>query len=572
VLEKISRLTGENKGHLPALFQRQSENYWDLQWSSVKLVEKQDIEEATSLLPERAMDEPVRVFHSFGALVRKKWNVEMDARGLLYAPTHQLAQTALAAGKARKTINRPKEPGQKCRLCAEFEALHKLPYESDISAHEYKNHIDVFWKTFADAWGIETDFDDGEKLCALCLTKRISYRILKDKKAHILHACFDDAESFPSTTEMALYEEFNRRGITDKRQKQQRAQHIHDNEAGNEIENPDRYYAILVMDGDHMGKLINGETIGSTWGSAMHPEMNRRLQKSSFEAIYRETWAPILKGNCKRLITPAIHAAISESLGDFSIRGVSEIVNRHGGRLIYAGGDDVCAVMPVSTVVKAAMEISRYYNAEFKLVTSEGPLSVKGKWKPSPGKLSISLGRNEENNEDRISISAGILVCHHKEALSQMITRAHILLENQAKEIAGRNACAIELRKRSGGSRYFVRRWSDSKAWDSFEQVGRWIKDKNKSKVSKSFAYRLEQFRDGVAAILREENHRELMRKFVAAQLERSGLKTSKGQKMVLAAGITEIILDQDENQNLIFRPEGLIVAAFIADTESEVQ
>lgn len=45
-------------------------------------------------------------------------------------------------------------------------------------------------------------------MCALCLTKRIAYRILKEDKAHILQACFDDAESFPSTTEMALYNEF----------------------------------------------------------------------------------------------------------------------------------------------------------------------------------------------------------------------------------------------------------------------------------------------------------------------------------------------------------------------------
>lgn len=104
------------------------------------------------------------------------------------------------------------------------------------------------------------------------------------------------------------------------------------------MDNRDRYYAILVMDGDRMGRLINGETMGATWASAMHPEMRERLEKPSFDSVYRKTWAPFLKSGRKRLITPAIHAAISEALGDFSIYGVSKIVEEHDGRLIYAGG------------------------------------------------------------------------------------------------------------------------------------------------------------------------------------------------------------------------------------------
>lgn len=153
-----------------------------------------------------------------------------------------------------------------------------------------------------------------------------------------------------------------------------------------------------------------------------------------------------------------------------------------------------------------------------------------------------------------------------------MIARAHSLLEQRAKEAAGRNACAVELRKRSGGSRYFVRKWSDDAAWEAFGQIGQWIKAKSKQQVSTSLVYRLEQFRDGVDAILGVENHMDLMRKFVTAQIQRSGIKITKGYEAVLAAGLTDIILEPGESSHPIFRPEGLIVAAFIADTESEVQ
>jgi len=153
-----------------------------------------------------------------------------------------------------------------------------------------------------------------------------------------------------------------------------------------------------------------------------------------------------------------------------------------------------------------------------------------------------------------------------------MIARAHELLEHRAKEMAGRNACAVELRKRSGGSRYFVRKWNDDDAWKAFDNIGQWIKVKNKQKVSTSLIYRLERFSDGVHAIIREENRKELLCKFVAKQLERSGIKTPKGKELELAEKITELVLDTDESGNPAFRPEGLIVAAFIADTESEVK
>lgn len=568
VLETLVRVTGEENGHLEAMFRRQTANYWDLQWASAKLIERDDIEESDRLLPETSMEAPLKILKSFSDIVRKKYGGEMDARGLLYSPAHQLSQMALASGKTRKTISRQVEPGQKCRLCTEFEALHAFRQSEDISAHDYKNGIDEFWKGFAVGWRSEADFDDGEALCALCLTKRIAYRILKEDKTHILNACFGDADTFPSTTEMALYEKFKRENINDQREKQRIAQKVHDREKNQEEDNRDRYYAILVMDGDHMGKLINGDTMGATWGSAMHPEIRKRLQHPDFERGYRDAWAPLFNENCKRLVTPAIHAAISESLGDFSIYGVSQIIKDAGGRLIYAGGDDVCAVMPVSRVVTAAREISRYYNAEFKLSTNESSITVDGEWKPAPGKFSLSLGQNR----NQISISAGILVCHHKEPLSRMIARAHTLLDKVAKEDADRNACAVELRKRSGGSRFFVRKWDDEASWDAFEKIGILIKNSEKQQVSTSLIYRLEKFRAGVDAIIGEENGKELMRQFTAAQLERSGVETARGKESMLTNALTEIILEPVGEGCWKYQPEGLIVAAFIADAESEVR
>lgn len=568
VLSKVVGIVGENSEHLSVMFLRQTENFWDLQWAATKLLEKSDISEAIRLLPQGEMDESKKVFSVFSDLVRKKWRNEMDARGIFYTNAHQLVQTALAARKVRKTVTRPEEPGRKCSLCAEFEVLHPVRHGDDETAQTYKMRIDEFWKSLSAAWGAEPDLDpgDAERLCAVCLIKRIAYRILKEDKAHILHTCFEGADSFPSTTEIAMHEEFRRNGVTDRSEKRVRAQRVYQAEGFEEVDHRDRYYAILVMDGDHMGRLINGETIGATWASAMHPEMVKRLQLPSFDADYRSAWGPFFQQGCKRLVTPAIHAAISESLGDFSIYGVAGIVEKYDGRLIYAGGDDVCAVMPVGNAVKAAKEISEYYTSGFKLIQREKIIDIDDKWTPLPGKLSINLGKN--GNE--ISISAGILICHHKEGLSQMIARAHALLATQAKEKAKRNACAVELRKRSGGSRYFVRQWRDVAAWNAFQDLGQWIRNKNKQQVSTSLAYRLHLFKDGVHAILNQNDGKSLLGQLVAKQLDRSGLKPPPGGEMELAKRIVEIVVSPDEVGKQVFQPEGLIVASFATGAESE--
>ena len=183
------------------------------------------------------------------------------------------------------------------------------------------------------------------------------------------------------------------------------------------------------------------------------------------------------------------------------------------------------------------------------------------------------MGEGEPNN-DKISISAGILICHHKENLSEMIKRAHSLLDKKAKDEAGRNACAIELRKRSGGSRYFVRKWNDkgldgkNSIWEEFKNIGKAIKGDKKEGISASLVYRLEVFRDGIEAILKREdpNKIEMLDKFFEKQVERSQLNVDKSD---MARIIRNISIYVDSTGQLKFEPDGLIVAAFMAGGEN---
>ncbi|MBT3386893.1 MAG: type III-B CRISPR-associated protein Cas10/Cmr2 [Desulfobacula sp.] len=571
---------GRADDHIHSMFQRQTHDYWEFDWASVKMLsgEPGSRDEMVKFLPEGLYSDQSGVLEIFNEIIKDKTYYDKSGKGVFYSVTHSLVQSILAASKTLKFSRRAEENGEKCHLCGEFEILHSEANTTSMGAGAYKEAIKDFWVLLKDKWARDSDFGkNAEKLCTVCLMKRILYRVFESPQSqntdnHVLYNMFHKNEMFPSTTYISLFNYYKRQGIDDPKQKQKVAQDLYENSAdilgrgSKEPGNRDKYYAILMMDGDKMGRLVNGTTLASTWKSVLHPDMLGRLEKESFEAKYRDNWVKIFKKYPRRLLTPAIHAAISESLGDFAIYGVASIVKKYDGRLIYAGGDDVCAVLPVDTVLYAAREIKDYYNSAFQIIQPDGSsLQVKDKWPISEGKLSINLGTGKD-----ISISAGILLCHHKENLSQMISNSHQLLNRYAKEKAGRNACAIELRKRSGGSRFFVRKWDDT-VWDSFTTIGKASAGgvKDIEAVSRSLVYRLEYYRDGIEAIIKiEENvDNKLLTAFIEKQLERSSL--GKSIEKEFAGKIANIVIEKNQEGDPEFKPEGLIVGSFLYGGEA---
>ncbi|AEI15250.1 CRISPR-associated protein, Crm2 family [Flexistipes sinusarabici DSM 4947] len=554
-------MNSDERSYIDSIFNRQNDNFWEFKWASVKMLKEENKDEIKSLLPSKVYNANFDVLKCFNDMIKDKKYYEKSGIGTLYSVSHSLCQSALAAEKNRKTIEREPEPGEKCHICGEFEVVHSNPYEKGMSANEYKTNIDNFWKNLKESWEGEdgSDLKDNEKLCSICLTKRLSYYYIKKYKEHLLFKTFKDSSNFPSTTYMALHDYYIREGIEDENEKIEKAQGIHDSHVSDkEMRYSDKYYALLLMDGDRMGKLVNGETIASTWESIMHPEIFDKLQNGKIESPYSENWQKIFQESPKRNLTPAIHSAISESLGDFAIYGVANIVNNYDGKLIYAGGDDVCAVLPVSNVLKAAEEINDYYKSTFKLIESNqnkiNISNISENFKPNPGKLSLSLGKGEE-----ISISAGALICHHKADLTHMIKEAHNLLDKKAKDEGGRNAIAIQLKKRSGGDRFFICKWDDKERLKAFLS----IQNKMGEEMSRSLAYRLAELKDGIDAIKNLKGHQEseqndLLEKFILKQLDRSGKKSE--EKEEIAANISKIIFDHQDN----FSNEGLIIAGFL--------
>ncbi|MGC8771095.1 MAG: type III-B CRISPR-associated protein Cas10/Cmr2 [Brevinematia bacterium] len=596
IKEKLNLSKDQN--NIKTLFDEQNENYWDIHWAVTPLVTSQNLDESKDLLSENLINkvkEQVDIFHK----IYSSPNCDSNHVGKYYPLSNGLIQGALSALKMSYRNIRTEQQGKKCTLCGELEALTDKPYTGNESANEYKTNMDNFWKTLRETLGFQSDekkesgeLKENERLCSVCLTKRLLSDALiwseskkEEKDRHILYSTFTQLNEnkeitkkyFPSTSYIALYEYFERKKITNEEEKERKSQVLFDSEDGEtlpDLKIQDKYYAILMMDGDKMGKLIMGETIEASWEDVIHPEIKDRMIQENFEEKYRKNWKILY--DKPRLITPAIHSAISEALADFAIYEVPQIIKKYEGRLIYAGGDDVCAVLPIAEAINAAKELSEAYKRSFRLISKIDDgyevkyLNTESNFEIKPGKLSIGMGSAED-----ITISASILICHYKEPLTAMLRRARELLDDVAKDEAGRNTCAIELYKRNGEYRRFWFKWNDNEVIDAIEKL-----TAQKGLISNSFIYNLDFYKEGVLAILEndDKNYKEKLKDFIKSLLKKS--KTSKvGNEEVYDSkvdnegiydNIASLICKKDKKNKWIFSTDILKIISFIAGGKDE--
>ena len=128
----------------------------------------------------------------------------------------------------------------------------------------------------------------------------------------------------------------------------------------------------------------------------------------------------------QRLLSLSYHLQFSEALSNFALRCAGPIVEHFEGRLIYAGGDDVLALLPADTALQCARSLRRAFRGEDP--------EVPGFTSPARGFLSSDrwrehTGKAHPENERPIpflvpgpatDVSAGIAVAHFSAPLQDM--------------------------------------------------------------------------------------------------------------------------------------------------------
>ncbi|MEO0176078.1 MAG: type III-B CRISPR-associated protein Cas10/Cmr2 [candidate division WOR-3 bacterium] len=365
--------------------------------------------------------------------------------GSAYSLIIELVEKLLGARKSVRDFKYLEQPGEKCHLCGEYEVL-------NINWEELRNKKPNLVK-------------EGERLCGVCTTKRLFPEIINK----ILE--FQGEIKFPSTSEMASIGEKRRLSKVIKRcfkiefesfrlkyktiptsisvlklkgdtlydidgqwlmvssyrkdylEREYNFQNVDEGDLEkmrrflqeNNI-NPSGYYAILQMDGDNMGKWLRGE---------FNPKIENVIHDGVKDALIKfsegDELVKILKILCSPHPTsPSIHQAFSRRLSTFALESVRKIVEEeHYGKLVYAGGDDVLALLPIEDVLNCAKDLQK----AFKDVLSP-----------------------------KATMSAGIVIVHHKYPLYLALDEVRDA-EKRAKNHYGKNAFCLRFLRHSGEPR-----------------------------------------------------------------------------------------------------------------------
>lgn len=337
-----------------------------------------------------------------------------------------------ACRKLFRNVAAEPEPGTKCSLMGTLQ---------EISGHygrEQRKKQEAFWDEFMAQSEVRSlDIRKGERFCAIALIKRLFPRIIGQAISPEAEKNLASQENWPSTAFIAAlpwlksiegdpaklqkardYADKARREFDWQLSEDRAAREadipwagldapawfssaVRGNEPGKAKDpgpllkaladlqqvtdgKPIPFYALLLMDGDSMGELL--ESLGDP-------------------------------------------AALSEGLHTFAAE-VDPIIKEHDGRTIYAGGDDVLAVLPAVHALDAATELCTKYRGSFPSVS-----------------------------DDVSTISGAIVFAHWTFPLRQVLAAAHHLLDDVAKDQTGRDALALGIILGSGTSALWAAPW-----------------------------------------------------------------------------------------------------------------
>jgi hypothetical protein len=267
-----------------------------------------------------------------------------------------------------------------------------------------------------------------------------------------------------------------------------------------------KYFALLALDGDSIGQWVSGEkTPRYRTQFAHYFDSEGKQPQGSLEYFTRES-DPDGKGKLKdrfadllqtrRLVSPSYHLQFSESLSNFALLCARPIVEAFDGRLIYAGGDDVIAMLSADCALQCARALrmafqgdpglkgflSRHTKRLLAAHEAERRRNPKAAPAPryqqlaageclldaaAPGFLSTDTCKDDHGRGRPIPFlvpgpaadcSVGIAIAHFKSPL-QDVVRAAQAAEKRAKKQLGRSAVAVTLLKRSGETIEWGAKW-----------------------------------------------------------------------------------------------------------------
>ncbi len=345
--------------------------------------------------------------------------------------------TPLACRKHWRSHRPPDELGDKCTV------MHDLQELSGFIRARDRGKQDRFWKHIGDGVS-DLDLRDNERLCAVALVKRLFPRVAEKALAWEV-----DASNWPSTVYIGAVPWIRRvvKAAPDLAKAYARAvTHVAQDNIFPMQRPP--FEGLNIVDAGDFPKLdanyMNHNFVLDERLCPLKEGVDRQWLADMLQSIHNTkddegqlgsppTFYALLLADGDRLgklVSETGGGNVSEALARFTDK-VPEISHDHDGVTIYAGGDDVLAMLPVNHALECAEAVSKAYRAAFADTTASG----------------------------EATLSAVVVFAHVRLPLSYVVREAHSLLDDVAKDGNGRSSLAVGVYKPSGCYCQWVSSW-----------------------------------------------------------------------------------------------------------------
>ncbi len=188
---------------------------------------------------------------------------------------------------------------------------------------------------------------------------------------------------------------------------------------------PADWWAIVAADGDNMGKYVSGRKL-----ELYQEYIDREAIASEPPAEFSELL------ETRKRMGPATHIGLNRALLDFSNRIVPYLTEkRFCGKVVYSGGDDVLAVLPLADVLSFLRSLRAAWSG------AEDPGrdfdSRGGYWHPRQPRSPGLPNRPLFTMGQTATLSAGIVIAHKSVPLPTVLESLWSAEEDRAKKMQG---------------------------------------------------------------------------------------------------------------------------------------
>jgi len=520
VLEKIGEQP--NNQHCYTQLPSQLHGFPEVHWSLVPWLPENEIEAALQpYYPENGKRPGLFGMDAWDTLTapiepQQGWRFWEPNDGTLYPAMHDAAERVLSAAKSARPFGQIEQKGYRDSLTGEYEWL-TLEEGQLLAEGSPRQRTDTLWARVAKvrpAWAKgDPDGKKAEHLSAFGLIKRLwpdhysawlrNQGVGADVSRYVVstHAMAlapsleqlmrhgpKDSEAFGKLVERAanldrpalprslmraelrgkdwwetatklpsLIEEARERAADTNEEAQVDADlRLIERAIGRSAE---RYYGLILMDGDRLGSWLSGDNT-LTFAKAFHSKIEAGLEGYDDKKLKHYL-------TCARPVSPARHMAISSALNGFALDLVRYAVEDAClGKVLYAGGDDVMAMVSVRDLPKALWLLRVAYSGGMADGQSLGTF-----------KHDLQLNRGFVRWKDRLyqvmgekaTASAGAVIAHHQAPLGAVLRELREA-EKRAKsyrrpgpdgKTIDRDAFHITIIKRSGGALNLSAEWGE---------------------------------------------------------------------------------------------------------------